>query len=58
MRPLLTTLAVLLLIGFSLIYIKDFGWDSYEELLLKGGIQTCITIVGMGVLADLIANRD
>jgi len=58
MRPLLTTLAVLLLIGFSLIYIKDFGWDSYEELLLKGGIQTCITIVGMGILADLIANRD
>jgi len=58
MRPLLTVTAILLLVGFSLIYVKDFGWDSYEEILLKGGIQTCITIIGMGVLADLIANRD
>ena len=58
MRPILTVTAILLLIGFTLIYIKDFGWSSYEELLLKGGIQTCITIIGMGVLADLISNRD
>jgi len=58
MKPVITITAIFIFIAFSLIYIKDIGWDSYEELLLKGGIQICITLIGASFVADLIKNRD
>jgi len=58
MKPIITITVFMIFIGFSLIYLKDFGWEGYEELLLKGGLQTCITVISAGFLADLITNRD
>ncbi|RLI75977.1 hypothetical protein DRO97_01960 [Archaeoglobales archaeon] len=54
MRLVFTIFLSLLVIAAALVYIKDFGWESFERDFLKTFISFALIAIASGFITDLV----
>jgi len=58
MKPYFTFFAVSAYIGFSLIYIREFGFEAYLRVFLGGWIGYFFSFIAGALVVDLLRGDD
>ena len=54
MRPYIFIFALLVFVGLSLIYIKEFGFSEYYRFLMNNGLGYTLAFFAGAFAADII----